>query len=135
MIEDDPLLSMTYEEALAFFAGVFRGESNIPGRVCKFGAGWRLFCPYDVAAFDGTTAATIAPGILTRAVLAAWRFGIQVEIQCSTPGNVNVCIWGRPDRTGRPLPGAWHGELARADDDMDVWDLRGRDRGRLTSLL
>lgn len=129
--DEDRMLSMAYEEALAFFAGLFRGESNIPGAVMKFGAGWRVFCPYDVAAFDGTTADTISAGILTKLAIAAWRFGIQVELQSSTPGYINICIWGRPDKSGRPLPRPFDIELRELMTDMDLWDLRGRDRGDL----
>lgn len=96
--DDDPTLTMTHLEALAWFAGVFGGEANIPGgAVLRFGMGWRVFMSQTVGTFDD--------GLMTRLVLASWRYGIHCEAKPSTPpDNMSICIWGRPDRGGRHVP-------------------------------
>lgn len=118
----DPLSTMTREEAVAFFAGIYGREGRIPSPVYKFGSGWRVFVSDTVDTFDST--------LMTRLVWASYRYAVRVEIQASTPGNLNICIWGRPDRSGRPAPSPLADALRLYDEELAVgFDLGHRDRG------
>ena len=82
---------MKADEALAFFAIIFRGEHHIPNKIEEFGVGWSVVGNFSLATYDGD--------LLTRLVLCAHKHAYRVEVQRADKGRMRIAIWKR-QRTG-----------------------------------
>lgn len=90
-------MRLTHEQAVAFFATLYRGEHHIPGAKWKgenvrpCGHGWSVSHLGDLASYDGDE--------LTRLVLLAHERCVRVEVSQGGPNRLRIAIWGR-ERTG-----------------------------------
>lgn len=84
---------MTKEEAIDFFAHLFRGKHHIPQSGVKpYGQGWCVNHYGDLATFDFD--------MLTRFVFLAHDRCCRASVLSSGPRMVKLAIWQRNTRTG-----------------------------------
>jgi hypothetical protein len=75
------------EEAVAFFATIYGGEHNIPGKLKEWGLGWKLSHPGELATFDSDK--------LTALVLLAHDRAIRVSIMQGGPRRLAIVLFKR----------------------------------------
>ena len=90
-------MKLTHEQAVAFFATLYRGEHHIPGAKYKgenvrpCGHGWSVSHFGDLSSWDADA--------LTRLVLLAHERCVRVEVSQGGPNRLRIAIWGR-ERAG-----------------------------------
>lgn len=83
---------MTKDEAIDFFAALYRGEHHIPTEVREYGTGWEVRHYGDLATWDFDA--------LTRLVLLAHDRCVRVEVTPCNMQYLRIAIWQRHTRLG-----------------------------------
>lgn len=82
-----PILQLTHEEAIEFFAEFFRGKHHIPAKLKENGYGWEVSTTTDLSTYDFDR--------LTRLVLLAHRNAIRVSLDNGGPRRMKIIIHKR----------------------------------------
>lgn len=99
---------MTKEQAVKFFSLLYRGRHHIPGEIKKWGPGWQVNHPGELASYDFDD--------LTRLVFLAHDYCARASVQSSGPGMIRVVIHQRDCRTG-----ATHDRHPTIEDALTTW--------------
>ena len=103
---------LTYDDAVKFFAQVFRGEHHIGGIVKKHHEYDHVF-----SVCTGNMMSTWDSDYLTRLVFHAHDCGYRVEIYNGGPRNIKIVIWKRDQSSKTFMEG--HPNLREA---VEAWE-------------
>lgn len=82
-------LTLSEDEARAFFAEFYYGEHHFPSKIKRFGLGWSISHFGSLSTFDFDN--------MTRLVFLAHERCIRVQVDQGGPGRLRIAVWKRID--------------------------------------